>query len=74
MKKSLLLVIRFYQRYLSVIILQMTGVSNACRFSPTCSEYAFEAITKYGVIKGLTLTIRRLLQCQPFGKAYDRAV
>ncbi len=44
----------------------------ACRFKPTCSEYAVEALTKYGFIKGWYLTIKRILKCNPFGgKGYD---
>lgn len=43
-----------------------------CRFQPTCSEYAIQAINKYGPIKGLIKTIWRLLRCNPFNKGgYD---
>ena len=43
-----------------------------CRFTPTCSEYAKQAISKYGVLKGLFLSIKRILKCHPFGKyGYD---
>lgn len=43
-----------------------------CRFTPTCSQYAKEAISKYGAWKGLKLAIKRLLRCRPFGKfGYD---
>lgn len=38
----------------------------SCRFTPTCSEYAAEAIAKYGLIKGMGLGVRRLLRCHPF--------
>jgi putative membrane protein insertion efficiency factor len=38
----------------------------ACRFYPTCSEYALEAVTRYGVLKGSWLAARRLLRCHPF--------
>jgi len=38
----------------------------ACRFYPTCSEYALEAVTRYGVLKGSWLATRRLLRCHPF--------
>lgn len=45
---------------------------DSCRFYPTCSNYAIEAIDKFGSIKGLWLTIKRLLRCRPFGKSgYD---
>ena len=39
----------------------------ACRFTPTCSDYAQEAITKYGVIKGGYVGLRRILRCHPWG-------
>ncbi len=45
---------------------------NSCRFYPTCSNYAIEAIDRFGSIKGLWLTIKRLFRCRPFGKSgYD---
>ena len=45
---------------------------NACRFTPTCSNYAIEAYEKYGFFYGSYLTIRRLFRCRPFGKfGYD---
>lgn len=62
MKSALLWLIRLYQRHIS------PGLPRRCRFSPTCSQYAFEAITKYGVLRGGWLTLRRLLRCNPFNK------
>lgn len=53
--------IRFYQRFIS----PMTPPS--CRFTPTCSQYAVEALQKHGAIKGLYLAIRRILRCHPWG-------
>lgn len=45
---------------------------NSCRFTPTCSEYAKEAIEKHGFLKGWYLSIKRILRCNPFGKTgYD---
>ena len=45
---------------------------NTCRFTPTCSNYAKEAIERYGFIKGWYLSIKRILRCNPFGgKGYD---
>ncbi|MBQ1646217.1 MAG: membrane protein insertion efficiency factor YidD [Prevotella sp.] len=62
----LILPIRFYQ----VCISPFTPPS--CRFTPTCSEYARQAITKHGPIKGLGLAIWRLLRCNPWGgSGYD---
>lgn len=62
MKAALLWLIRLYQRYIS------PGLPRRCRFSPTCSQYALEAITKYGAIKGGLLALKRLLRCNPFYK------
>ena len=45
---------------------------NSCRFTPTCSEYAKEAIEEHGFLKGWYLSIKRILRCNPFGKTgYD---
>jgi len=66
MKYLFLLLIRFYQ----VAISPLLGPS--CRYTPTCSEYAKEAIIKYGAVKGLWLAIKRLLRCHPWGgSGYD---
>ena len=62
----LLVPIRFYQ----IAISPLLGPS--CRFTPTCSEYARQAIVKYGPFKGLWLAVRRLLRCHPWGgSGYD---
>lgn len=43
-----------------------------CRFTPTCSHYGLEALKKYGLIKGLPLTVKRMLSCHPWGRhGYD---
>ncbi len=62
MRRFLLWLIRFYQRSISPC------KPPCCRFSPTCSRYAYEAITKYGSLKGGYLALRRLLRCHPFYK------
>ena len=62
MKKLLLCAISFYRRKIS----PYTPAS--CRFTPTCSAYAFEAINKYGVCKGCRLAFKRLCRCNPFYK------
>ena len=62
MKTVFLACIRFYQRYIS------PAFPPRCRFRPTCSQYALEAITKYGALKGGWLALRRLLRCHPFHK------
>ena len=67
MKKILLGIIRFYQKYLS----GAKGYSS-CKYYPTCSRYAIEAIEKYGAFKGGRLAAWRILRCNPFSKgAYD---
>ena len=67
MKKAFLALIRFYQRHIS------PGLPPRCRFIPTCSQYAVEAIEKYGALKGGWLALRRFLRCHPFykGNFYD---
>ena len=62
MKQFLLSLIRFYQRSISPFF------PARCRFRPTCSAYAFEAIEKYGAFKGGFLALKRLLRCHPFSK------
>ena len=67
MKRILLFLIRFYQRGIS------PNRPPCCRFTPSCSRYAYEAITRYGAMKGGWLALRRLLRCNPFHKGdyYD---
>lgn len=60
MKKILIYMIRFYQKYISCL----TGAN--CRFYPTCSCYTLEAIEKYGALKGSFLGLKRVLKCHPF--------
>ena len=62
MKKLCFVLIRFYQKHISPYR------PACCRFTPTCSAYAMEAIEKYGVCKGGYLAIRRILRCHPFNK------
>ena len=66
MKKLLLAAIRFYRRNISPLR------KPCCRFIPTCSEYALEAVEKYGPWKGSWLALKRLLRCHPFCRGgYD---
>ena len=62
MKKLLLTLIKFYQKSVSPLY------PARCRSSPTCSQYAVEAITKYGAAKGGWLALKRFLRCHPFAK------
>lgn len=60
MKKIILLLIRFYQKYISIFL------GKNCRFIPTCSAYTYEAVERFGVIKGVYLGIKRILKCHPW--------
>lgn len=67
MKNALMQLIVIYRKYIS----PLKGVPS-CRFIPTCSQYAYEAIEKYGALKGSYLALRRILRCHPFCKGgYD---
>ena len=69
MKKLLINIIKFYQKHISIFF-EKNGVK--CKFYPTCSEYAIQAIEKYGAIKGLFLSVKRIIRCNPFSKGgYD---
>jgi len=65
-KKVLYKIIRFYKKRVS------RGLPTSCVFRPTCSEYALEAFKEHGALKGLYLSIKRILRCNPFCKGgYD---
>jgi len=67
MKKILISFIRFYRKYISPL-----KIIPCCRFTPTCSEYAIQAITIHGALKGSFLSLKRVLRCNPFCKGgYD---
>jgi len=67
LKKGIISLIRFYQKYLSPLKWR-----THCIYTPTCSEYAVQAISKYGIIKGILLSVWRILRCNPFSKGgYD---
>ena len=63
LKKFLICGIKFYIKYLSPL-----KRHTHCRFIPTCSQYALEAIEKYGPFKGTFLALKRILRCNPFSK------
>lgn len=66
MKKVLIALVNFYRKRIS------PARQVCCRFSPTCSAYALEALEKYGALKGSWLALRRILKCHPFHKGgYD---
>lgn len=59
-QEKLMQMVRFYRRYISPLL------PDSCIYSPTCSEYALEAIEKYGAAKGSWLAFKRILRCHPF--------
>ena len=67
MKSLFIFLIKLYRRAVS------PNKPYCCRFTPTCSQYALEAIEKYGCVKGGFLALRRILRCHPFSKksGYD---
>jgi uncharacterized protein len=75
MKRFALQTIRFYQKYLSLDTgwaKHILPVGKICRFTPTCSQYTYEAIERYGIIYGLWLGLGRIIRCNPWNKGgYD---
>ncbi len=66
LSEALVLPILFYQRFISPL------TPSSCRFTPTCSQYAIEALRKHGPIKGFALAVWRILRCNPWGgSGYD---
>ncbi len=59
-----LLALRFYKTYLSILF------AGSCRFEPTCSRYAYEAIERFGVARGIWLGVKRLLRCHPLSRKF----
>ena len=69
MKRLFIFLIEKYQKHIS-LFLESKGIK--CKFYPSCSEYAKQAIKKYGTIKGIFLSMKRFLKCNPFSKGgYD---
>lgn len=74
MKKIILIIIRIYQRTLSFDHGILSKISNKryCRFHPSCSQYAYEAIESFGIAKGSWLAIKRICRCHPWNDGgYD---
>jgi putative membrane protein insertion efficiency factor len=59
-----LFALRFYKAYLSMLF------AGSCRFEPTCSQYSYEAIERFGLARGTWLTLKRLARCQPFSRRF----
>ena len=62
MRKAAVFLVRLYQKMISPLF------PPSCRFYPTCSEYAIQALTKYGIIKGTIKSVWRIIRCNPFNK------
>ncbi|MBH0229429.1 membrane protein insertion efficiency factor YidD [Halobacillus yeomjeoni] len=62
MKHIMIWIIQFYRKGISPFF------PPSCRFQPTCSEYGLEAFRRFGFFKGMYLTVKRILKCQPFHK------
>lgn len=74
MKKLILIAIRLYQKTFSLDqgILSKIFPTRVCRFHPTCSEYTYQAIEKFGVFKGTKLGVKRIARCHPWNDGgYD---
>jgi hypothetical protein len=67
-KKFFILVISFYQNFLSYFLKTLLGVTATCRYETTCSQYAKDSIRDHGAVRGGIMSIKRLLSCQPFYK------
>jgi len=66
MKAAVLAALRFYKHHIS------PGLPAACRYTPTCSEYAMDAVERYGALRGGALAIKRVLSCNPLSRGgYD---
>lgn len=66
MKHAVLAALRFYKMALSPLL------PPACRYTPTCSEYAMEAVTRHGALRGSAMAAKRVLSCHPFARGgYD---
>ena len=62
--RAALLALRFYKAYLSILF------AGSCRFEPTCSQYAYQAIERFGLVRGIWLGLKRLLRCQPLSRKF----
>jgi putative membrane protein insertion efficiency factor len=74
MKKLILFLIKIYQKTISFDhgLVSLVYPVKFCRFYPTCSQYSYQAIEKYGIIKGIRMGIKRIFRCHPWNEGgYD---
>ena len=62
--RAALFALRFYKAYLSILM------AGSCRYEPTCSRYAYEAIERFGLVRGAWLGLKRLLRCHPLSRKF----
>lgn len=62
LKRLLIAIFKFYKKCISPLL------PSACIYTPTCSEYAIQAVQRFGTVKGLYLALKRILRCNPFNK------
>jgi putative membrane protein insertion efficiency factor len=77
MKKILLAIIRFYQQtafFRSSLLAFLTIKPTACRFQPSCSQYTYDSIAKYGMIKGVLRGLGRIFKCHPFNNKFKENI
>jgi len=65
--KLLILLVRAYQLIISPVLHALTGPMSGCRYQPTCSQYAIDAMRVHGILKGLWLGTKRIFRCAPWG-------
>lgn len=69
----MLILLRFYQKFISPLFVVFFG--HSCRFTPTCSEYSKQAIEKYGIMRGIFMSVKRIIRCNPFSRVkYDPVI
>lgn len=71
---AIIILVRLYQRALSPVLRSLFGPAGECRFTPSCSEYAVEAVKAHGVWRGAGLAAWRLCRCHPWGGCGDDPV
>ncbi len=75
MKKFILQLIKLYQKtkfFHKPLFKSLFLTDTGCRFTPTCSQYSYQAIEKYGIVKGIFLSLKRIIRCHPWSKGgYD---